>query len=189
VAKLLVQLLQIDRRLALLKRLLQIALPAVLRALFIIYPQVTNVAFEAFSCYEFVQDRFSALIADVSITCTTGGVLRDGVPSNDWRRVITLAWTAVVLYPIGLIIVNGVLLFCSRDAILHRKPSPLSIAIAFLHKEYEPWACWWELMVPDNDRTSPPVFPRSPSIPSPPWSAGDDSSSSARRNYGHCFSR
>jgi uncharacterized membrane protein YhaH (DUF805 family) len=55
------------------KRVLRSALPVVVRLLFLVYPLVTNTAFEAFSCHEFKQDRFSVLIADVSIACTRVG--------------------------------------------------------------------------------------------------------------------
>ena len=41
---------------------------------------------------------------------------------------------------------NAALLFCSRNAILLDKPTALSKAIRFLHKEYEPHIFWWELV-------------------------------------------
>ena len=50
------------------------------------------------------------------------------------------------MYPVGLIVLNCALLVASRKAILTRRPTLLSKATAFLHKEYEPWAFWWELM-------------------------------------------
>ena len=48
--------------------LIELALPAVLRLLFVVYPLVTNVAFEGFPCYEF-EDESTFLKKDVSIAC------------------------------------------------------------------------------------------------------------------------
>ena len=50
--------------------LLKYAAPSVLRVAFLLYPIVTNIAFEAFSCFEF-EDGRSWLVADVSIECGT----------------------------------------------------------------------------------------------------------------------
>ena len=57
-----------------------------------------------------------------------------------------LAWAAVVIYPVGLVVLNASLLFCARKAITSKRETPLSKAIAFLHKEYEPHLFWWELV-------------------------------------------
>ena len=57
-----------------------------------------------------------------------------------------LAWAAVVIYPIGLVVLNASLLFCARKAIINKRETTLSKAIAFLHKEYEPLLFWWELV-------------------------------------------
>ena len=46
----------------------------------------------------------------------------------------------------GLLAVNGLLLFLARKAILTKTPTPLSNAIYFLYREFEPWAFWWELV-------------------------------------------
>jgi hypothetical protein len=132
------------------KRLLLAALPPVIRSLFIIYPLVTNTAFEAFSCYKFDHDRFSVLVADVSITCTT-----DGVATADWRNVQNLAVLAICLYPVGLLVITGTLLFHERRAIRARRPTPLSEAIRFLYDEYEPWAYWWEVCGAISNQISP----------------------------------
>ena len=57
-----------------------------------------------------------------------------------------LAWAAVIIYPVGLIVLNASLLFCARKAITSKRETPLANAIAFLHKEYEPHLFWWELV-------------------------------------------
>ena len=128
------------------KELLLFALPAILRLLFILYPLVVNTAFEAFACVEFRDDPsgdvlFSSLLTDVAVNCTS-----NGVPTEEWNEIRGLAWAAIMIYAVGMIVLNGWLLFLAREAILANRPSALSAAISFLHEEYEPWAFWWELV-------------------------------------------
>ena len=70
--------------------ILEHVLPVVLRIAFLIYPIVTNVAFEAFSCFEF-EDGRSWLIADLEIECHT----------DRHKNAKAFAWIAIVVYPIG----------------------------------------------------------------------------------------
>ena len=101
--------------------------PMVLRIFFLAYPIVTNVAFEAFSCFEFEGDS-SWLIADVSIQCGTA----------EHVQAQSLAWVAIALYPIGLLLLNTTLLRHARRAIEFGPRTELSKALAFLHSEYKP---------------------------------------------------
>ena len=103
------------------------ATPMVLRIFFLAYPIVTNVAFEAFSCFEFEGDS-SWLIADVSIECGT----------DEHLQAKSLAWVAIALYPIGLIFMSAMLLLRERHAIEFGPRTELSKALAFLHSEYKP---------------------------------------------------
>lgn len=118
--------------------LMQAALPLLVRLLFLLYPLIANVAFKAFSCYPEFDDGTRYLIADVSIQCFT-----DEYYADVWAT----AWAAVGLYAFGLLALNAALLFRVREAILKRKPTPLSRAIRFLYRDYEPWAFWWEVGV------------------------------------------
>ena len=45
-----------------------------------------------------------------------------------------------------LLALNAILLFRARYAIMSKKPTALSSAIAFLHREFEPHLFWWELV-------------------------------------------
>ena len=103
-------------------------LPPFLQVMFILYPLVTNVAFEGFPCYSFEGGR-GWLIADVSIECNT--------PDHD--SATALAWVAVIVYPVGLMVGNLFLLFLARNAIIDGKETPLSRSIAFLYREYGKW--------------------------------------------------
>jgi hypothetical protein len=60
--------------------------------------------------------------------------------------VQALAILAICMYPVGLLIITGALLFHERRAIRARRSTLLSESIRFLYDEYEPWAFWWELL-------------------------------------------
>ena len=81
-------------------------------------------------------------MADVSVPCTSAYAGR----SEAHERVKSLASVAIGLYPVGLILLNASLLFSARKAIVSRRPTPLSLATSFLHREYDPVYFWWELM-------------------------------------------
>ena len=108
--------------------------PLLLWLLFILYPVVTNVAFEAFPCHE-LDGGVGWLIADVAIDCE----------SDEHVTVQLLAWLAIVVYPIGMWVLAASLLFKIRDDVNEGRESKLRAATAFLHKEYVPTAYWWEL--------------------------------------------
>ena len=111
--------------------LLEWATPYLLQLLFLAYPLVTNAAFDAFSCYTFLESEW--LKADVSIQCSTA----------KHERAMALAWVAIAIYPIGLLALVAALLLSARRAIVSQKPTALSRAIDFLHREYEPRFYWY----------------------------------------------
>ena len=115
--------------------LVELALPSTLRLLFLIYPLVTKVAFDAVPCYEFA-DGTRFLKADVSIECDTA----------QHERVQWLAWAAIAIYPVGLLVLNASLLVRVRKAVKNARPTLLSRATSFLHTDYEPHLFWWELI-------------------------------------------
>ena len=117
-------------------RLAHASLPLVLRIFFLSYPIVTNVAFEAFSCYHF-EDADDYLVTDVSIVCG----------SSKHRKAQGIAWLAIWIYPIGLFVLNLVLLVKVRNTVIDgQQQTSLSKATAFLHREYQPSLFWWELL-------------------------------------------
>ena len=111
-------------------------LPAVMTLLFVIYPLVTKVAFEAFSCYWFMDGTRGFLRADVAIECNT--------PRHD--VVMSIAWGAVAAYPVGIWVFCLVLLFKASPAIIAGKETPLAKALGFLYREYDVTCFWWELV-------------------------------------------
>ena len=116
---------------------LQQAAPYALRLLFLLYPIVTQTAFQAFSCYHFDEGQLTStswLRADVSIECGTAA----------HGHATTLGLTAILMYPVGLILIFGGLLYRARFEVtqyhaerlelrhVHRRPTPRADAIAFL---------------------------------------------------------
>ena len=73
-----------------------------------------------------------------------GRCVECGTPAQ--HDVVALAWLAIFLYPIGLLVLTAMLLIRAREAVVARRPTPLSSAISFLHREYEPHMWWWELI-------------------------------------------
>lgn len=70
---------------------------------------------------------------------------------------MTIAWAAVLLYPVGCFALNAVILISARVAIKSKVPTPLSSASSFLHREYDPSVYWWEVsMVYSNTPSRPP---------------------------------
>ena len=113
----------------------------ILRIAFLTYPIVTQIAFEAFSCFTF-EDGTGFLIADVLIECNT--------PRHTHAKA--LASVAILIYPVGLFVLNAVLLYNVRAAIRSGKRTRLSRTLFFLHREYAVDYFWWYL-----DRDSNPV--------------------------------
>jgi len=114
--------------------ILQTSAPLLLKLLFLAFPLVTNVAFEAFYTYRFEDSEW--LRADVTIQ----------VGTSKYDRARMLAWLAILLYPFGCLVLCATLLFAARRAILMGKPTALSRAISFLYQEYEAHFFWWELV-------------------------------------------
>jgi hypothetical protein len=113
--------------------------------MFLLYTIVNSKAFEAFPCHDFGADG-RWLVADVRVRCDT----------PEHSRIVSWAWVAICLYPIGWTVMTAVLLFKARKPIMRRdlpvpdrpKPSDLSLALAFITDDYEVrpthhayWAC------------------------------------------------
>ena len=114
------------------------ALPSLLMLSFLAFPMVATLAFRAFSCEEFEggEAAYLYLYADYSIDCN------DDV---QYGRVLKLAYLAIVLYPVAVPISYVLLLRAARDAIVHERPSELSRALDFLHRDLEPRCYLWEI--------------------------------------------
>ena len=105
------------------------------RFLFLVYPVVTERAFQSFSCYNFdagLPTSSSWLRADVRIECGT----------KDHSQAQTLGLAAILTYPVGLILLFGGLLYTARVEIkvLHEvkangsevRATPLATGVGYL---------------------------------------------------------
>ena len=116
------------------------AINVFVRLLFLFYPVISTIAFKAFACHNFPGSG-SWLIADVNIACGT----------DEHYEVMAIAVAAVVVYPVGAIILCTVLLLAARKAINPPKDEAdvpfqwLARGLEFLHREFKPEFFWWEI--------------------------------------------
>ena len=66
--------------------------------------------------------------------------------SAEHNKVKSVAVLYLFMWPIGMPFLFVVLLIRARKAIKARRPSALSNATKFLHKEYDAAFFWWELL-------------------------------------------
>ena len=93
-----------------------------------------QVAFDGFPCYSFEDGAKGWLRKDVGLQCHDGE-LEMGATGT---RPTALIWLAVILYPIGITAFCGLMLLKASTAIIAGKETPLSRAISFLYREFEP---------------------------------------------------
>ena len=120
------------------KRGALIALPPVSVLSFLVFPAVSSIAFRAWDCVYFDKDtelERSFLRSDLRIECET--------PAHD--DILRLAYLGIVLYPVFIPLAYLLLLFSARGAIVKDRPTRLSTALAFLHRDFEAQTYWWEI--------------------------------------------
>ena len=89
---------------------------------------------------EVLDDGSSYLYADFAVTCHE----EDGA----WyppRTIYRLGMVGVILYPIAVPVVYALLLWAARGAIVTQRPTSLSKALNFLHRDVKPRYFWWEV--------------------------------------------
>ena len=111
------------------------ALPYLMCLLFFTFPLVSSRAIQALDCEDFDEDR-TFLKADYSLDCS----------SPEYSQVLSLAWVAIALYPVGVPLLYLALLLFARKAILTEQPTALSRSLTFLHQDYTPSMFWWEIV-------------------------------------------
>ena len=99
------------------------ALPAILLALWLLFPPVTSVAFKAFECEDFDNGR-SYLRADYSVECY----------SSEHTPTAVLGTLALLMYPLGVPCFFFLLLRSAKAAIKLNKPTRFSQAIGMLYR-------------------------------------------------------
>ena len=68
-------------------------------------------------------------------------------PSDELSAAQSLAWAAIFMYPVGVILLSGCLLYVSRQALLlEEQTTPYTRSIAFLHAPFVPKFFYFELL-------------------------------------------
>ena len=109
------------------------SLPPLLWLMFLDYPVVTTIAFEAFDCAQF-EDGSSFLRADFSISCN----------SDDWRALANAAVLSIVVHAFAIPGFFLFLLMRTRTTLRSGQVSRLTNALSFLHRSYHPSSWYWE---------------------------------------------
>jgi len=115
------------------------ALPAMLVISFLAFPAVSSLAFRGLQCEEFEDTRGvqSRLKADYEVDCED---------EEHYGPVKRLSWLAIVLYPIGVPVFYYLLLRMAKTAIVKDRPTALSRALGWLHRDFEPECYHWEIV-------------------------------------------
>ena len=122
--------------------LLRFAVPLTLLTLFIAFPPVTSLAFRAFEeCKTFTDE--AAESQSYLISATKHYVLP--CPSDELQRTQSIAWGAIVLYPIGVIVLCGTLLYVGRRALISKSNTAYSLSLSFLHASFKPIYFFFDL--------------------------------------------
>ena len=118
------------------------ALPWVLFLTFLVVPDVTSLAFQAFRCECFGDESW--LRTDYSLQCTAGGCNAEH-RTSEYTHVRLSAWAVLWVYAMGVPCAYALLLVLSRRAIMNEEHAPLADALHFLHEDYKPSYYAWEL--------------------------------------------
>ena len=106
---------------------------------FLAFPMTASVAFQSFSCEGFDGGAYY-LRADYSVRCSD---VRSGYTSPPHEAIKALAWLAIGIYPCGVPALYTLLLLSQRSALLDDRPTVLTSALSFLHKDYrKAWYLW-----------------------------------------------
>ena len=124
--------------------LLSYAMPLALLVLFFAFPQVTALAFRMFEpCTTFTDEMGETQRFLVSyrkhyaVTC----------PSSELTAAQSIAWVAIILYPVGVIVLCALLLYFGRSTLLlEEEGTPYTRSIAFLHAPFRPTFFYFDLL-------------------------------------------
>ena len=124
------------------------SLPLVLMTLFALVPSVASTIFATFSCDGFGtsdlhgnegrEGRVHFLQVDLSVPC---------YHSLTYATLVRHAKILIFIWPVGVPLLFGFLLFICRNSIVQGKEDDeLARAISFIYVEYKPEYYWWDLV-------------------------------------------
>ena len=121
-------------------------LPTLLHIAFLAFPAVSSLAFKAFRCDDLDANDDApgpaVMSADFGVTCHD----EYGVRTEEYLRIRSLAFVALILYPVLLPCAYATLLFRVRKAVWLEEPTRLSMSVDFLTAEYDRAYFFWELV-------------------------------------------
>ncbi|KAL1498455.1 hypothetical protein AB1Y20_013780 [Prymnesium parvum] len=120
------------------------SMPAALLITFCFVTSVSATIFKAWSCQPFQDDPTNStwhyyLRTNPEIRCSSAEYI-----SAEHDEITGVALPFILVWPVGLPLLYSCLLLLCRSALQERKPTKLSHAIRFLHKEYRAEYYWWE---------------------------------------------
>ena len=107
---------------------------------------VTALAFRAFEeCETFTDEAANSSVAYLLSASKQYAV---ACPSEELEAAQSIAWAAIILYPVGVIVLCASLLFACRSTLLHSSHSltPFARSISFLHSSLAPEFFFFDLL-------------------------------------------
>jgi hypothetical protein len=118
------------------------ALPLVLLIMFCLTPMISTKIFETYVRDEFMIGLDSN--GDPIYKMYLAVDYRLAYDSEEYAQAHAAATFYAFIWPVGMPLFFLLVLFKARKSIIYRRPSALSTATKFLHKEYAPGYFWWE---------------------------------------------
>ena len=123
---------------------LRYAVPLTMLILFFAFPPVTSLAFRLFETCTTFSDELGEIQAFL-ISSRKHYVL--ACPSDELSDAQSLAWVAILIYPVGTILFSAWLLYLGRSRLLIEEEStPYTRSIAFLHAPFVPSYFYFDLL-------------------------------------------
>ena len=119
--------------------------------LFILYvslPSVSEAIFNSISCIGYYEDSEQKTIryflrADLLMECSTGDAYHVEA-HNDHERLVSLMWTFVFVWPVGMVALCTLLLWWCRHAYWRGETTSLTHATYFITIDFQPHVYYWE---------------------------------------------
>jgi len=116
---------------------LQRVLPLALSLTFLVLPSTSTRIFRAFLCETFEFDEGTSrryLYADLTLSCD----------SDEYESTKATAFVMLAVWPVGVPMLYGVLLWASRESIRRGELTQLNLATRYMWGDYEAATFWWE---------------------------------------------
>ena len=124
--------------------LLRYVIPLTMLILFFAFPPVTSLAFRSFEECVIFSDE---VLQSQSFLISQERHYALACPSEGLVEAQSIAWVAILLYPVGVLVLIAYLLYISSHALLlEEQDTPYTRSIAFLHAPFVPKFFYFELL-------------------------------------------